>query len=120
VIDDDLAVLTVLARVLVRDHDVVALQSPRSALQRIAAGERFDVIVSDLDMPEMSGPELFDEIRRLAPEQHARIIAVTGSLAPPALDVPVLPKPPDYEALRALIRARLLAQARQSDAARSG
>jgi CheY-like chemotaxis protein len=108
IVDDDLAIVTALARLLVREHDVVALQSARSALERLHAGERFDVILSDLDMPEMTGPELFREIHQLDPQQHACIVAITGGHPSPELGVPVLQKPLDPEALRYAVRARLL------------
>ena len=48
-------VATALRRVLTPEHEVVTLSDGREALRRIAAGERFDVILCDLMMPEMSG-----------------------------------------------------------------
>lgn len=78
VIDDEPAMGRALARAL-RDHmDVVALTSSRAALQRIIAGERFEVILSDVMMPELSAMDLHERISRIAPDQAERMIFVTG------------------------------------------
>ncbi|MDB6132629.1 MAG: domain S-box protein [Verrucomicrobiales bacterium] len=44
------------------------------ALERIRAGEKFDLAVIDADMPEMDGWTLAAEIRRLSPEVPPRLI----------------------------------------------
>jgi CheY-like chemotaxis protein len=54
------------------------MNSGREALDRLRAGERFDVIVCDLMMPEISGVELHGELLRIAPEQTNRMIFLTG------------------------------------------
>jgi CheY-like chemotaxis protein len=65
-------------RVLAPHHDVTALSQARDALARIAGGERFDVILTDLMMPEMTGMDLHDELLRIAPDQAARLVFVSG------------------------------------------
>ncbi len=77
-IDDEPAIVAALERVLGRDHEVVALTDARQALARIRGGERFDVIVSDLIMPEMTGMELHDELAATHPEQAERMLLLTG------------------------------------------
>ena len=47
-------------------------------MSRIDAGERFDVIVSDLMMPEMTGMELYEHLEKSAPEQASRVVFLTG------------------------------------------
>ena len=49
-------------------HDVVAMNSPRQALEAIVAGDRFDLILCDLMMPDMTGMDLYAELQRLAPD----------------------------------------------------
>jgi CheY-like chemotaxis protein len=49
-----------------------------SALQRITAGERFDIIVCDLMMPQMTGMDLHAALTRAAPDQAARMVFLTG------------------------------------------
>ena len=78
VVDDEPAMGRALQRSL-RDHlDVVALTSARDALELVSSGERFEVILSDVMMPEMSGMELYHSLQRIAPEQAQRMIFVTG------------------------------------------
>jgi CheY-like chemotaxis protein len=42
------------------------------------AGEKFDLILCDLMMPEMTGMDLHRELSRVAPEQASRMIFLTG------------------------------------------
>jgi two-component system chemotaxis sensor kinase CheA len=44
-------------------YAVTAVESASEALSKIAAGERFDVVVTDLDMPDMSGFELAQSLQ---------------------------------------------------------
>jgi CheY-like chemotaxis protein len=108
VVDDQESVTRVIRRIL-RGHDVVTLESPRLALERITAGDRFDVIFCDVMMPELNGGALYAEIARVAPEQTKRMIFVTGGATTDAtrrflasVPQPVLPKPFDPKQLRAL------------------
>jgi len=78
VVDDEPAMGRALQRTLREHLDVVALTSAREALERITSGERFDVILSDVMMPEVSGMELYQSLQRVAPEQAQRMIFVTG------------------------------------------
>jgi nitrogen-specific signal transduction histidine kinase/ActR/RegA family two-component response regulator len=78
VVDDEVAIGRALQRSLDRYHDVVVLTSGKEALSRIASGERFDVILSDLMMPEVTGLDLHEELCRIAPDQAERMIFLTG------------------------------------------
>jgi CheY-like chemotaxis protein len=66
-----------LARVL-RDHDVTVVPGGRRALDLLLAGTRFDVILSDLMMPEMSGMELYDAVLHRLPDAAATMVFITG------------------------------------------
>jgi CheY-like chemotaxis protein len=57
---------------------VVILTSGEEALARIRSSERFDAIVSDLMMLEVTGMELHDELSRIAPDQAKSMIFLTG------------------------------------------
>jgi CheY-like chemotaxis protein len=78
IVDDDCAVGRALERTLRAHHEIVLLLSAKEALTRIAGGERFDVIVSDLMMPELTGMELHARLLSTAPEQASRMIFMTG------------------------------------------
>jgi signal transduction histidine kinase/CheY-like chemotaxis protein len=78
VVDDEPAVGYAIRRLLQNDHDVAALTSASDAQQRLAGGERFDVILCDLMMPVMSGMELYEAVLTLDPSQAARFVLLTG------------------------------------------
>lgn len=77
-IDDEALVLTTLERALGRVHEVVCESRATNALARIEAGERFDVILCDIMMPEMTGIEFATALEISVPEQAQRIVFVTG------------------------------------------
>jgi CheY-like chemotaxis protein len=78
VVDDEVALCRILVRALEDDHDVEAVSTGKEALARITAGERFDVILSDLLMPEMTGMELHQRLQQVAPDQARRTVFLTG------------------------------------------
>jgi signal transduction histidine kinase len=78
VIDDEPAIGRAIQRTL-RDHlDVLALTSAREGLRRIQGGERFDVIILDLMMPEMTGMDFHRQIAELDSDQARRVVFMTG------------------------------------------
>jgi CheY-like chemotaxis protein len=78
VVDDEAAVCKALKRNLGRWYEVVALERAREALELILGGQRFDAILCDVVMPEMSGPQFYEALARLAPDQAQRITFMTG------------------------------------------
>ncbi len=83
VVDDEPAVGMVLSRIL-REHDVRVVTSAKDALEILASGKRFDVIFSDLMMPQMTGMDFYEELRRRSPEDAGRIVFATGGAFTPA------------------------------------
>jgi PAS domain S-box-containing protein len=111
VVDDDPMIGDVLARLLEADHDVTVLRSARAASARIAAGERFDVILCDLMMPDRTGMDLHEELARAAPDQAERIVFLTGGAFTPraqafleAVPNSRIDKPFDVREVRELVR----------------
>jgi signal transduction histidine kinase len=110
VVDDEPMIRRAVQRTLAPDHDVLALGSGREALQRIRAGQRFDVIFCDLMMPEMTGVELYAALTDLAPAQAKVMVFLTGGAFTEgsrgfieSVANPVLEKPFDARQLIALI-----------------
>jgi signal transduction histidine kinase len=114
VVDDEPIVCFSLERLLSSEGRVVALTSAREALARIESGDRFDIILCDLLMPQIDAPAMYDELLKIAPDQAQRMVFVTGgAFTMRARDflarVPNtrLSKPFDVDALLKLVRARL-------------
>jgi PAS domain S-box-containing protein len=77
VVDDELVVRETLSEMLVvMEHKVTSVGSGGEALERLASGDHFDLVFTDLSMPEMDGWEVAREIRRRWPE--VAIALVTG------------------------------------------
>jgi two-component system, cell cycle sensor histidine kinase and response regulator CckA len=76
VVEDDAAVREVVCRILAAHHyRVLAAASGAEAL-RIAAETRVDVLLTDVVMPQMSGPELATRVAMLWP--HVAIVCMSG------------------------------------------
>jgi PAS domain S-box-containing protein len=78
VVDDEPMIGMAIRRTLQREHEVVVLTSAREAHARLTGGERFDVILCDVMMPEMSGMDLHQELTSQAPELAERFVFLTG------------------------------------------
>lgn len=75
-IDDEEYVLEVIEELLAEfGHEVSATTSAENALERFRK-EKYDIVITDLGMPEMSGWELAKEIKKIDPTTP--VIIVTG------------------------------------------
>lgn len=78
VVDDEPALLAVMQRALMRmGHTVLLAPNGRAALALVDA-QPFDVVVSDLMMPEMSGAGLASALADQHPALRRRLIVMTG------------------------------------------
>ncbi|WP_224245883.1 two-component regulator propeller domain-containing protein [Hyalangium gracile] len=118
VIDNEPLILTALSRTLAPEHEVVPFTSARQALERLRAGEHFELILCDLMMPDMTGMELYDTLVREMPRLAECLVFLTGVAftegARAFLDrthLPCLEKPFEPEALRTRIRELLIQRA---------
>ena len=113
VVDDDPMVARSIALIL-SAYSVDIANSGAEALARIAEGWRYDVILCDVMMPSMTGPELFERLVDTAPAAAERVVFMTGCALLPEVRVflervasPCLEKPLDIDGLRALVEDRV-------------
>ncbi len=78
VIDDDLALGKTLGMLLAAEMEVVVEPDGRQALERLQCGDAFDAVLCDLNMPQLSGPQLHGALGASHPEQASRIVFMTG------------------------------------------
>jgi PAS domain S-box-containing protein len=109
IIDDDPLVGRSMARLLQAAHEVTVFTSPAEALARLEKGERWDAILCDLMMPELSGMDVAERLAKTAPDVLPRIVYLTGGAftdrarAFLAEGRPYLEKPVEAPALRARV-----------------
>jgi CheY-like chemotaxis protein len=76
---DDVADVTEMIALFLKHagFDVVTANSARSALQ-LSSENQFDLIISDIGMPEMNGYDLAESLRQREGYEGTPMIAVTG------------------------------------------
>jgi CheY-like chemotaxis protein/two-component sensor histidine kinase len=112
VVDDEPLIGQVVRRLLQPEHLVVLETDAPSALARLDAGERFDVILCDLMMPGMTGMDFHERLREKHPALLDAVIFMTGGAFTASareflerVPNPHLSKPFDVAALRKLLEA---------------
>ena len=121
VVEDELEIADMLVEILSPlGHQIEVANSGRIALSRLD-GARFDLVLSDLRMPDLDGAGLFQVLRDQDQELAARVIFVTGdSLSDAArqfladADRPVIEKPFTPEEVRRLVGDALAGYPRQA------
>ena len=114
VVDDDVFVLQFIADALVADgYEVDTAENSREALEKTGA-RQYDLVLSDLRMPELDGVALYRELGRRQPKLLERFVVVSGTTEPPEYagfleetGVRVLSKPFRVEDLQRLVRGIL-------------
>lgn len=100
IVDDEPELAALLADILREDAATIDIAASGSeALARLRERE-YDVILTDLRMPEMDGPELYRQVRQRWPHLAASMIFISGDALSPAVqrflaevDRPLLEKP---------------------------
>jgi len=113
VIDDELAIGRTLAISLADEFEVSTAGSGRQALELLESDRRFDAVLCDLMMPDVSGMDVYDRVAEKSPDLAARFVFVTGGAFTERsrafvdrVGAPVLEKPFDLASLSALLRER--------------
>jgi CheY-like chemotaxis protein len=73
-VEDDLSVLERLRLVLEPRHEVTCATTGSGALHRIAQGERFHMILCDLELPDFNGLEFLVRLMSISPGQVGRTV----------------------------------------------
>jgi len=113
VVDDEPLLGSAIQRWLGDRHQVTAETDPRRALKLLESA-RFDLVLCDLSMPEMSGMELHARLQEADPQQAARVVFITGGPADEEArqflersSAPRLRKPLDLARLETLVEEAL-------------
>lgn len=111
VIDDDLAIRVLLQAVLRRmKFDVELAEDGAAGLEKLHAGQTYDLILLDLMMPRLNGYEFIEEIARQYPKHRPHIIVFTAAgkrgvdKIPPSTVCNAILKPFDLDTFIDIIR----------------
>jgi CheY-like chemotaxis protein len=111
VVDDEPVMGSLLQRIFSAGHEVTVVQHGRDALSIMDGGADFDVVLCDVVMPEISGPQVYEAVRQRHPRLVDRFVFMTGGalhersrafLA--SIKNPVLTKPFELATIRELVR----------------
>jgi hypothetical protein len=77
VVDDNGAVLRVVATILENAHFRVLSANSAAAALRLAevTDENIDLLLSDVEMPQMSGPDLGELMKKTRPDLHVMLMS---------------------------------------------
>src|SRR5580692_7290335 len=109
IVDDQEMIRDSLAATLARDgHEVIAAGDGPAAVAKLSNGTRFDLLISDMKMPKMTGIELLAEAKRLRPEMPVVLMTAfaTVSTAVEAMKLGAydyIQKPFDGEEIKLLV-----------------
>lgn len=119
VVDDEPLMVKMLACALGAEHEVVTATSGREAIDAIEAHPRFDLVLCDVMMPDLTGIDLRERLVASHPELVSRMLFMTGGAYTDAVrrflgqpGVEHVKKPFEPEQLLAAIEARLRAHGR--------
>lgn len=113
-IDDDTSILTILQKVLSQENLALdCADSARKAVQMLARDD-YNLILSDIRMPEFDGKQLFAFLEQHQPHYLQKVVFLTGDTGNPETmrfleeaRCTYLTKPLDIPALLELVRQRL-------------
>lgn len=115
IVDDEPMIVSAIRRIL-SEYELVCRDRATKALDVVRSGEIFDLILSDVMMPEMTGIEFYESLCLHDPETAAKVVFLTGGANTQAaeeflagLPNACIKKPFGSESLRTALRD-LLAQ----------
>lgn len=110
--DNEFMRASLIDALVVSGYDALAASNGMEALEILASGQEFDVIVTDIIMPKMDGIQFIMEVRDVLP--NIKLVAISGGsdrlMKESGLDTAkrlganaVIPKPFDVETLLAAL-----------------
>jgi len=78
IIDDDEAMCQLLEKLFEKDYDVITKSDGMSAMYWLVAGNIPDLIITDLDMPNINGEELIINLKKSGYYKDVPFIIITG------------------------------------------
>lgn len=86
-VDDDELLREVFCSMLSRRHQVVGVGTGNEAIEQMTTRQDFDVVVCDMQLPDIDGRGIYRRMQQVAPEYTDRMIFCTGgSIDPQLLD----------------------------------
>jgi DNA-binding NtrC family response regulator len=108
IVDDKPEILNLVSRVLRDRYEVFSASSPRNALEIVKTKPLIDLVLSDVEMPEMRGPELINEVIEISPSTAVMLMSGNEEIQ---TDLPAnilfLRKPFSSQELHASVEAAL-------------
>ncbi|RKG73119.1 response regulator, partial [Corallococcus sp. CA049B] len=83
IVDDEPRLAQSMRLLLEPDHEVVTVTRGEDALAKAAAGESFDVVLCDLQMPGMDGIAVYRRLQQEAPGLASRVVFISGGASSP-------------------------------------
>jgi len=115
IVDDEPSILRAVSRTLARTHEVVTATDGDEALEIVRRDPfGFDAVMTDVQMPRMTGVDLYRAIEREFPRVAERVLFMTGGVFAPEVEAflrglkdRVLRKPFDPDLLRRVVDERV-------------
>jgi signal transduction histidine kinase len=79
VIEDETALLQPLRRMLAQHHEILTFSDPRDGMRCLVEREPPDVIICDVNMPDVNGLEIYRHVTSVRPFLAERFVFLTGS-----------------------------------------
>lgn len=78
ILDDDKAMCQLLEKLLEKNYDVITKHDGMSAMYWLVQGNIPDLVISDLDMPNLNGEEFIKNLKRSGYYKNVPFIIITG------------------------------------------
>ena len=112
IVDDEIEITEILADLLSEDYECLKAGSAEDALARMREGVQFQLVISDITMPGMSGLEMIPHVKELSPDTVVVMISgmqtvesAIGALRLGAFDYVM--KPFDLRQVEAVVKRAL-------------